>query len=144
VSPRADAATTAAAVGAVALVGGVLNLSVVVQLRANVVLWVAMGLTYALLIRRLDLALANRRTRTVTAGLRVPGARAAPWLRFLVLLALFELFLAVRSRVPSGPVLFSLPGWALSLAGLALTAGALWELHKSSDRIVDPRGPAVT
>ena len=136
---RAGAATTAVVVGALALLEGVFNLTEVVHVTANVLLWVAMGLTYAFVIARVDIGKADHETRTVTAGRRVRGSRAAKWLRFLVLLAMFEVVQAIRSRSPNGPVLLSLPGWVLALVGLALTAASLWELFSRSDRIVDPR-----
>ena len=126
-------------VGALVLLNGVLNLGEIVNVTANVVSWVAPIVIYALVVGRIDIAVADRETRTITAARRTQGTRAASWLRFLAAFATFALGMAISSRLPHEPVLVSLPGWSLVLVGLAVTAVSVWVYQRWSDRIVDPR-----
>ena len=142
---RAGAATTVAVGGGLMLLEGVFNRTGVVRITASMLLsWVAMGLMFALVVLRVDDVMADRQTRTVTAGRRAPGSRAAYWLRFLALWATLALGPAIRSRSPEGPVLLQLPGGALLLVGLAVTGAFVWVYLRRSDRIVDPRRSART
>jgi uncharacterized membrane protein YkvI len=126
-------------VGALVLLNGVLNLGEIVNVTANVVSWVAPIVIYALVVGRIDIAVADRETRTITAARRTQGTWAASWLRFLAFFATFQLGMAISSRLPNEPVLVSLPGWSLVLVGLAVTALSVWVFFRRSDRIVDPR-----
>ena len=142
---RAGAATTGAVGGGLMLIEGVLNRTGVVRVKANMLLsWVAVGLMFALVVRRVDLVMADRQTRTVTAGGEAQGSRAAYWLRLLALWVTLQLGIAIRSRSPEGPVFLRLPGGALLLVGLALAAVSLWVHLRRSDRIVDPRRCSTT
>ena len=136
-----DVTFTMAMVGAFVLLNGVLNLGEIVHVTANVVSWVALFVIYALVVARIDIAVADRETRTITAARRTQGTRAVSWLRFLALFAMVLLGMAISSRLPHEPVLVSLPGWSLVLVGLAVTAASLWVYLSRSDRIVDPRDP---
>ncbi len=134
-----DVTFTMFMVGALVLLNGVLNLGEIVNVTANVVSWVAPIVIYALVVGRIDIAVADRETRTITAARRTQGTRAASWLRFLAAFATFALGMAISSRLPHEPVLVSLPGWSLVLVGLAVTAVSVWVYQRWSDRIVDPR-----
>ncbi|MHB1472082.1 MAG: hypothetical protein ACYCV4_00380 [Dermatophilaceae bacterium] len=136
-----DVTFTMAMVGVFVLLNGVLNLGEIVHVTANVVSWVALFVIYALVVGRIDIAVADRETRTITSARRTQGTRAASWLRFLAAFATFQLGMAISSRLPHEPVLVSLPGWSLVLVGLAVTAASLWVYVSRSDRIVDPRDP---
>jgi hypothetical protein len=126
-------------VGAFVLLHGVLNLGEIVNVTANVVSWVALFVIYALVVGRIDIAVADRETRTIAAARRTQGTRAVSWLRFLALFAMVLLGMAISSRLPHEPVLVSLPGWSLVLVGLAVTGVSVWVYLSRSDRIVDPR-----
>jgi uncharacterized membrane-anchored protein len=133
-------ATALAAVGALMLLEGVFSLTGVVGVTANMILaWVAVGLMYALVVRRLDLTMADRETRTVIEGRRVQGSRAAYWVHLLALSGALLAGQAILSLAPQGPVLLHTPGWVLALVGVALTTPYLWRLRSRSDPIVDPR-----
>ena len=134
-----DVTFTMFMVGALVMLNGVLNLVEIVHVTANVVSWVAPIVIYALVVGRIDIAVADRGTRTITAARRTHGKRAASWLRFLVLFAMVLLGRAISSRLPHEPVLVSLPGWSLVLVGLVVTAVSVWVYQRWSDRIVDPR-----
>ncbi len=134
-----DVTFTMFMVGALVMLNGVLNLGEIVHVTANVVSWVAPIAIYALVVGRIDIAAADRETRTITAARRTHGKRVASWLRFLALFATFQLGRAISSRLPHEPVLVSLPGWSLVLVGLVVTAVSLWVYQRWSDRIVDPR-----
>ena len=134
-----DVTFTMAMVGAFVLLNGVLNLGEIVHVTANIVSWVALFVIYALVVGRIDIAVADRKTRTITAARRTQGTRAVSWLRFLALLALVLLGMAISSLLPHEPVLVSLPWWSLVLVGLAVTAASLWVNLSRFDRIVDPR-----
>ena len=136
---QTDVTFTMAMVGAFVLLNGVLNLGEIVNVTAKVVSWVAPIVIYALVVGRIDIAVADRETRTITAARRTQGTRAASWLRFLAAFATFELGMAISSRLPHEPVLISLPGWSLVLVGLAVTGVSVWVYLRRSDRIVDPR-----
>ena len=134
-----DVTFTMAMVGAFVLLNGVLNLGEIVHVTANVVSWVALFVIYALVVGRIDIAVADRETRTITAARRTQGTRAVSWLRFLAFFALVLLSMAISSRLPHEPVLVSLPGRSLVLVGLAVTGVSVWVYLRRSDRIVDPR-----
>lgn len=134
-----DVTFTMAMLGVFVLLNGVLNLGEVVHVTANVASWVALFVIYALVVGRIDIAVADRETRTITAGRRTQQTRAVSWLRYLALLAMVLLTMAINSRLPQKPVLVSLPGWSLVLVGLAVTGMSVWVYHARSDRIVDPR-----
>lgn len=136
-----DVTLTTAMVGAFVLLNGVLNLGEIVHVTANVVSWVALFVIYALVVGRIDIAVWDRETCTITAARRTQGTRAVSWLRFLAFFALVLLSMAISSRLPHEPVLVSLPGWSLVLVGLAVTAASLWVNLSRFDRIVDPRDP---
>jgi hypothetical protein len=104
--------------------------------------WVAMGLMFALLVRRVEVVLADRETRTVTVGRPGQVSRAAQWLRFLALFAAFQVGIWIRYQAPEGPVLLRPPGETLLLAGLVLAAGSLY--FGRSDPILDPRRSSRT
>ena len=134
----AGAATTMAVAGALMLLEGVFNRTGVVRVTAGMLLaWVAVGLMFALVVRRMDFVMADLQTRTVTTGRRAPGSRAAYWVHFLALWATLALGNAIRSR--EGPVLLRLPRGVLLLVGLAVTGVSVWVYLRRSDRIVDPR-----
>jgi len=134
-----DVTFTISMVGAFVLLNGVLNLGEIVHVTANVASWVALFVMYALVVGRIEIAVADRETRTITAARRTQGTRAVSWLRFLAAFAMVLLGMAISSRLPREPVLVSLPGWSLVLVGLVVTAVSVWVYQRWSDRIVDPR-----
>lgn len=155
---RARASLLNAAVPTVAITGALMigeslsGLTGVVRLTANMpLLWLATGLAFALVMRRVDDVVADRGTRTVGASpadrmtrpvgtsRQVWGIRAAHWLYLLILAVLVLLAQAIRSRSPEGPELLHLPGWALLLAGLTLGVASVWLDIRRTDKIVDPR-----
>jgi hypothetical protein len=139
---RVGGTTTALVAGALMLLEGGFSLGEVILVSANMVLaWLAIGLMFALVVHRVDLVMADRETRTVTAGRPVEGSRLGGVLRFVALLATFGVGQAIRSSSPQGPILLSPPGWVLVLAGLVLVAAAIGVLLRRYDRIVDPRDP---
>jgi len=134
--------TIALGVGGWMLLEGMFNLAGVVRVTGGMILaWAAVVLMFAFVVLRVDVVMADRQTRTVTADREARGSRSAYWLRLLALWVTLELGIAIRSRSPEGPVLLRLPGGALLLVGLALTAVSLWVYVSRSDRIVDPRDP---
>lgn len=134
-----DVTFTMFMVGALVLLNGVLNLGEIVNVTANVVAWVAPIVIYALVLGRIDNAVADRETRTINAARRTPRTRAASLLRFLALFATLSLGRAISSLLPNEPVLVSLPGWSLVLVGLAVAAASIWVYRTRSDQIRDPR-----
>ena len=76
-----DVTLTMAMVGAFVLLNGVLNLGEIVNVTANVVSWVALFVIYALVVGRIDIAVWDRETRTITAARRTQRTRAASWPR---------------------------------------------------------------
>lgn len=134
-----DVTFTMFMVGALVMLNGVLNLGEIVNVTANIVSWAAPIVIYALVVVRIDIAVADRGTRTITAARRAHRMRAASWLRFLALFTTFSLGRAISSRLPHTPVLVSLPGWSLVLVGLVVTAVSVWAYQRWSDQIVDPR-----
>lgn len=134
-----DVTFTMAMLGVFVLLNGVLNLGEIVNVTANVISWVALFVIYALVVGRIDIAVADRETRTITAARRTQGTRAVSWLRYLALFAMVLLTMAINSRLPQKPVLVSLPGWSLVLVGLAVTGVSVWVYLRRADRIVDPR-----
>lgn len=139
------AAVCMAVVGGWMLWEGIFSLGGVVSVTSNMALaWAAMGLMFALVVCRVEVVMADRETRTVTAGRPVQGSRAAEWLRFLALFATFGVGNWIRYRAPEGSVLLRLPGGTLLLVGLVLTAGSLWLYLGRSDPILDPRRSSRT
>lgn len=138
-----DVTLTMAMVGAFVLLHGVLNLGDTVDVTTSIASWVALVVTYALVVGRIDNAVADRETRTINAARRAPGTRAASWLKFLAMFATLALGRAISSRLPDEPVLVSLPGWSLVLVGLAVAAASFWVIW-TTDRIVDPRRSSRT
>jgi len=151
------AVPTVAIIGALMMLESLSSLTGVVRVTANMPLfWVAAGLVFALVTRRVDNFIADRETRTVGTSLedrrtrlvgasrQVWGVRAARWLYLLVLAALTQLPLANRSRWPEGPELLHLPGWALLLFGLALVVACEWLDIRRTGKIVDPRSTNKT
>lgn len=155
---RARASLLNAAVPTVAIIGALMileslsSLTGVVRVTANMPLfWVATGLVFALVMRRVENLLADRGTRTVGTNVadrrtrpvgvsrQAWGIRAAHWLYLLILAVLIQLALVIRSRVSEGPDLFHLSGWALLLVGLALLVAGGWLDIRRTDKIVDPR-----
>ena len=126
-------------VGALVMLNGVLNLGEIVNVTANIVSWAAPIVIYALVVVRIDIAVADRGTRTITSARRARRIRAASWLRFLALFATFSLGRAISARLPHTSVLVSLTGWSLVLVGLVFTAVSVWAYQRWSDQIVDPR-----
>jgi hypothetical protein len=124
--------------GAVILLNGLLNLGGSVNVTENIVAWVGLFVIFAVVLGRIDNAVADRETRTITVGRRSLGTRAISWLRLLALFAMFSLGHAIGARMPHEPVLISLPGWSVVLVGLAVTAASLGVALRS-DRILDPR-----
>ena len=151
------AVPTVAFVGALMILESLSSLTGVVRVTANMPLfWVAAGLVFALVTRRVDDVIADRETRTVGTSLedrrtrhvgasrQVWGVRAARWLYLLVLAALTQLPLANRSRWPEGPELLHLPGGALLLVGLVLLVASPWLDIRRTGKIVDPRSTSKT
>ncbi len=145
--------TTAAVSGVVMILKSLTSLAGVARVTASMVLlWVGVGLVFALVLQQADNFIADRQTRTVGASLadrrtrptgasrQVWGFRGARWLYLIILAGLFQLAQTIRSRSPEGPELLHLPGWALLLAGLALLVACGWLDIRRTDRIVDPRG----
>ncbi|NMM24019.1 MAG: hypothetical protein HHJ11_11050 [Phycicoccus sp.] len=126
-------------IGALVMLNGVLNLGESVDVTAGVVSWAALFVIYALVVVRIDIAVADRETRTITTARRAHRRRAASWLRFLALFATFTLGRVISSRLPHAPVFVSLPGWSLVLVGLVVAAVSIWAYQRWSDQIVDPR-----
>ena len=137
------------------LLNGVLNLGEIVNVTANVVSWVALFVIYALVVGRIDIAVADRETRTITAARRTQRTRSASWLRFLALFATFQLSRAISSRLPTSRCSYHCPGglwcWSVwlsprcpcgSISGGPTGSLILVEVARRAgrqDRVTDPR-----